>query len=235
MPSNIDSPETQSLYSKYGLAGISDSTARLSDLVANRNAELTQIAKLIAADTALTKQVLGDDAGGNDQDEIERQIFRLGVEPILIIAMTEPLVAAVRRTFSTMAGIDFEKLEIVPPEPTNERRFISNLSIKGRANGKVYLRLEESLCRQLAGSILGTEAVAANDLVDVLAELSNMIVGNFQSNLTNASLSCRISVPQVEAAAVFAPPKVMRGRHRAFRFVHGKTDLLVDLIVEFAD
>lgn len=226
------------LLSKYSMAATPENVSRLGTLVANRGADLDKIAKLIAADPGLTNEVLGGDVPASGAaDEVERQIFRLGVEPILVLAMSDPLCAAVRRTFETMAGITLKPVDVGKIGSGSEvARFTSSLSVTGRANGKVYLRLGEDLCRALAVKILGVDnaSLQEQDLVDVLAEISNMTVGSFQSNLCDAGLSCRLSVPEVLAEAKFAPPSVPRGRHRVFGFKHNEMLLLVDLLVEFA-
>lgn len=219
------------------MAATPESVSRLAGLVANRGADLDKIAKLIAADPGLTNEVLsGDVPASGAADEVERQIFRLGVEPILVLAMSDPLCAAVRRTFETMAGITLKPVDVGKGNASDIPRFTSSLTVTGRANGKVYLRLGDDLCRELAVKILGVDAgsVQNQDLVDVLAEISNMTVGSFQSNLCDAGLTCKLSVPEVQAEAKFAPPSVPRGRHRVFGFKHNEMLLLVDLLVEFA-
>jgi len=228
---------TPILASKYAMKPTPESVSRLGALVAVRGGEFDQIAKLIAADRALTVRLLGDDVPATGAaDEIERQIFRLGIEPILVLAMSEPLVNAVHRTFETMTGIALEIVEIDETTDSDELLFTSSLSISGRANGRVYLRLGEDFNRALAAKVLGIAAADANaaDLRDVLAELSNMTVGSFQSNLCDAGLTCKLSVPEVSSGAVFAPPKVPRGRHRTFGFRHDGMLLLVDILVQFA-
>ncbi len=237
MTSHAPKPANPVLLSKYAMEPTSESVSRLAALIAVRGGELDQIAKLIAADRALTERLLeGDVPATGAADEVERQIFRLGVEPILVLAMSEPLINAVRRTFDTMAGITLVPVEVGKGSESAIERFTSSLSITGRANGRVYLRLGEDFCRTLAAQVLGMEGAAATteDLRDVLAEMSNMIVGSFQSNLCDAGLTCKLSVPEVVADAVFAPPKVPRGRHRVFGFRHDGMLLLVDILVEFA-
>jgi len=237
MSPNSTTAGTEVLLSKYAMDPTPESVSRLASLIAVRGSEMKDVAKLIASDRALTLQLLDGDVPANGAaDEIERQIFRLGVEPILVLAMSEPLKSAVSRTFKRMCGIELNSVEVEKSHPADIEPFVSSLSITGRANGRVYLRLNEDLCRHIAAVVLGQDAatLSQSDLTDVLAELSNMIVGSFQSNLCDAGLSCRLSVPEVETEVTFAPPRVPRGRHRVFGFEHKGMLLRVDILVEFA-
>lgn len=237
MTPNSTNAGTQVLLSKYAMDPTPESVSRLGSLIAVRGAEMKDLAKMIAADRALTMQLLDGDVPANGAtDEIERQIFRLGVEPILVLALSEPLRNAVSRTFTRMCRIELKPVEVEKGDPEDIEPFVSSLSITGRASGRVYLRLNEDLCRHIAAIVLGQDAatLSLGDLTDVLAELSNMIVGSFQSNLCDAGLSCNLSVPEVKTEVMFAPPKVPRGRHRLFGFEHQGMLLRVDLLVEFA-
>jgi CheY-specific phosphatase CheX len=237
MTSSSSNAKPGSLLAKYSIAAASESVKRLAALIAVRGADLDKVAKVIAADPLLTAELLeGDVPASGALDEVERQIFRRGVEPILVMALSEPLTSAVFRTFDSMVGFTLQPVPVGKANPSAVERFTSSLSVTGRANGKVYLRLGEDFCRSVAAKILGLEAdeLSPTDLTDVLAELSNVIVGNFQSNLCDASLGCKLSVPEVVADAVFSPPKVPRGNHRTFGFRHDSGLLLVDILVEFA-
>jgi CheY-specific phosphatase CheX len=225
------------LLAKYDLEPAPESVKRLGTLVADRAAESRQIAQIIATDASLTQRLLdGDVPAMGLTDEIEAQIFRLGIEPVLVLAMSDPLLIAVRRTFETMMGFTLETAEVGDFDGSEAPGFISHLSFSGRANGHVYLRLEPEFGRRITSQVLGiSESVLiTRDIIDVLAELSNMIVGNFKSNLCDAGLSCRLSIPEVTVNHLFAPPKVSRGRHRVFGLRFEGMPLLVDILVEFA-
>lgn len=230
-------PVNAALLAKYAMAPLPESIVRLSALVARRDADLTEVAKLIASDAGLTERLLeGDVPASGAIEEVERQIFRLGLEPILVLAMSEPLIRAVQRTFLTMADFALQAVDVGKPGPSDVRRFTCSLEINGRATGKVYLRMDYDLGCQLAAKVLRIDPaiVSQTDIIDVLAELSNMTVGTFQSNLCDAGLPCRLSVPTVAPDAVFAPPKVPQGRHRGYGFRHDGALLLTDLLVELA-
>ena len=59
-----------------------------------------------------------------------------------------------------------------------------------------------------------------------------MIVGNFKSNLCDAGLSCKISVPEVNSTGEFDPPQTRPGRHQAYAFRNEGMPLFINIIVE---
>jgi CheY-specific phosphatase CheX len=70
------------------------------------------------------------------------------------------------------------------------------------------------------------------EISDILGEIGNTIVGNFRSNLSDAGLQCRLSVPQVTTDDQFTPPECGPGRHHTYAFQHDGQPLCVDIIVE---
>jgi CheY-specific phosphatase CheX len=224
------------LQKKYAIAPMPESVARLGRLVAKRLDDTEAIAQVINSDAALKRRLLlaanrGDPNG--DIDTVDGAIMRTGIESVLVLAMTEPLSRAVVRTFSTMLN-----MELAPADPASVSAFtgtcfVSAADFTGRATGMVHLRLRESLARAAAGLILGENPaqLPLETVCDVIGELTNMIAGNFQSNLCDASLTCRLSTPSVQSAASFILPKAAPGRRQEMVFMHEQDSLFVAVTV----
>jgi CheY-specific phosphatase CheX len=221
------------LKKKYAIAPAPESVARLATLVGKQLDNLDGIAKVINGDPALKQRLLlaanrGDPDG--PIDTVDGAIMRTGVESVLVLAMTDPLGRAVLKTFSTMLGLTLASAESAPMD---DSCFVSSVDFTGHANGTVHLCLRENLARAAAGIIMGMEAVDVPEetIGEVLGELTNMVAGNFKSNLSDAGLSCHLSTPSVQPVAAFTLPKATPGRRQELAFRHEGRSLLVTVTV----
>lgn len=220
----------------YAIAPAPESVARLGSLVAKRLDDADAIAKVINGDPALKRRLLLAANRGKpdgDIDTVDVAIMRTGIESVLVLAMTDPLSRAVVKTFSTMVNMPLVPAEPNTLAPFGEPCFVSSADFTGQANGTVHLRLRENLARACAGIIHGEDPanLPLESVCDVLGELTNMIAGNFQSNLCDASLRCRLSTPSVQPAAAFTLPKASLGHRQEMNFTHGGNVLFVTVTV----
>ena len=70
------------------------------------------------------------------------------------------------------------------------------IALSGNASGVVYTAFPEELAKLVAGQILGT-AVSDQDISDIVSELTNMIGGNFKSQLCDLGFDCTLSIPTI--------------------------------------
>ena len=72
---------------------------------------------------------------------------------------------------------------------------LGRVAFTGKATGRVCLRIPPEIARLAAANILGaTVEEMGNDteVDDVIDELTNMVVGNFKSNLCDAGPDCKL-------------------------------------------
>jgi CheY-specific phosphatase CheX len=230
-------PAASALHTKYGLQPAPQCIARLTQLVARRTSDnMELIAKVVASDPALRQRLLrAATTKKNDPvEDVSRALFRCGVEAVVALAMADPLVRAVQRTFDELLGFELEmadEFSILAEDVIGLRTIVE---FSGKASGKVYVRMRRDFGRIIAARLLVGEPqdMTDTDITDAVGELANTIVGNFKSNLCDAGLSCRLSVPRVEDCNTPPPATTAPGRHQAYGFLHQDQPMLVNIVVD---
>ena len=102
----------EDLAKKYGLESIPESVKRLGQLVAKPEATTEEVAKLIGQDKDLIARLLriANPRAESEDDygctTVEEALQRTGMGSVLLVAMHDPLLRAVQKTFRTMLGVD---------------------------------------------------------------------------------------------------------------------------------
>lgn len=229
--------ELENLLKKYAVEPSPQSVARLGQLVMKRDADIEEIVKVISSDIGLKVRLLraANPTDGNLKIEsVHEAVVRAGVGCVLVLAMSEPLIKALIKTFITMAATKLDPVNHASIGPLVNPHFLGSAKFWGKASGVVYIRLEDPLARRLAAHILGTTAPEELDagVQDVLGELVNMVVGSFKSNLCDAGLSCKLSLPTVSLVSDFHLPPVAGGRHQMFAFRATHDPVLLNIVVD---
>jgi chemotaxis protein CheX len=72
------------------------------------------------------------------------------------------------------------------------------VGLAGSLCGVLSIRLKEQTAESVAGRMLGSVgAVSPSEVPDAIAEICNMVAGNFKSKITRLADSCMLSVPTV--------------------------------------
>ena len=220
----------------FGLDEVPESVKRLTQMIAGRGASIDDFAKFIATDEGLKKRLLKF-ANPRAVDEfdynittVEGALQRTGMSVALVLAMGDPLIKAVLRTFHTMLNID---LEILPTSaPFQEGHIVGEVAFSGKATGSVQIRLTKSSIPLIGERLLG---LAPEDLADpavagdVIGELCNMVAGNFKSNLCDAGLTCVLQPPKITITEDFKLKTVDGGTSERHPFRSKEICLFVDL------
>jgi chemotaxis protein CheX len=82
------------------------------------------------------------------------------------------------------------------PQPSKLKGVTGAIGLSGKLNGIVYTAYSEGLSKHVAEKILG-DAAGEQDVLDVVAELTNMITGNLKSTLCDIGYNCTLSIPSV--------------------------------------
>ena len=126
--------------------------------------------------------------------------MRNGLGCALVIAMGAPLAHALAKTFQTMLNLQLESVDPGAVPGLEGTHLVGAIGFSGRASGVVRLRLSQDSAREIAAHILGVEPAAVTDaaeIADAVGELTNIMTGNFKSNLSDAGLNCRLRPPVV--------------------------------------
>lgn len=188
------------LLTKFKLAPLPENVLRLGKMVQGFNKHSALIAEIILSDENLSKRVLqiaNRGAEGGTKDEVESAVLRLGVDLINMLVMTELIVHALNKTFTTML-----RTALVPRGEISVigTRLWGVIHFTGSANGRVVIGIPVSAAAWIVSQFLG-EAAPKDPMEiaqDVVGEMLNIVGGNFKSNLCDAGVDCSLSVPSVE-------------------------------------
>jgi CheY-specific phosphatase CheX len=232
--------ETETIARRFGLEPIPESVRRLSRLVAGQNADLEAIAQFVWQDPALTARLLrltqpaSQSEKPPDESAVEMALMRSGLGVVFLLAMGDLLMRALVKTFHVMLDI---RLDLANPRevaPIHDEHMLCEVNFRGKAAGKIQLRLAEETGRVLAGRMLGVPAdsfSSTGEKDDAVAELANMVAGNFLSNLADAGLPCHLTAPIVYRATEFALRSVPGGVCERMVFRSPEAKLFLDISV----
>jgi chemotaxis protein CheX len=194
--------KAEDIAKRWGLEAIPENIRRLTQLVSRQDATTEELAKVIAQDKELTARLLraANPRATNEEDyavtSAEEALMRTGMGCALLLAMGDPLMRAVLKTFQTMLLI---RLETVGPKvlnPLQGEHVLGEVGFSGKATGVVHLRLTPQSAALIASRMLGVNASSldsASELDDVIGELTNIVVGNFKSNLRTPDLPLELN------------------------------------------
>ena len=104
---------------------------------------------------------------------------------------------AVKEVFQIMLQKDLTSL----PEPENGAVSADTTAMVGLAGalcGVLSIRCSSATAERVAGAMLGTpKAVSPREVADALAEICNMVAGNFKAKISLLADRCMLSVPTV--------------------------------------
>jgi chemotaxis protein CheX len=220
------------LHAKYKLAKPPENVLRLGKLVQGAfDSNVQEIATIIKADPALSARVIRVATRGSKSDiEVEAAVSRIGVHQVTLVVMTELLLHAVTKTFSTMLNVALAPRDALS---SSGDEVVGCIHFKGKANGRVFLRIPCHSAEWLVPRFLGKDLPMepAELLPDVVGEILNIIGGNFKSNLVDAGLACSLSVPQVDTRPGFSADTGSDEFHLALPLSAEGFGLFLDLVI----
>lgn len=232
--------QAETIARQFGLESIPESVQRLNQLIAKREANIEDFAKLVTQDKELAARVL---RAANPRAEteadyaittVEEALQRTGMSSALLLAMSSPLLLAVTKTFLTMLNTNLEAVAPALILSLNGQHVLGEVTFAGKATGLIHLHLPTSAIPLLGERLLGLSAedVADPDVAnDVIGELCNMITGSFKSNLCDAGLKCKLTPPRISSTSDFKLRVVEGGTSQRYGFRAGEFELLADLSV----
>jgi CheY-specific phosphatase CheX len=234
------STQAEAITKQFGLESIPDSVKRLTQMISKRDGNIEDFAKLISLDSELTTRLLraANPRAKTVEDyvatTVEEALQRTGMSSALLLAMSDPLIRAILKTFKTMLTIELT----VPPYRTltalTTEHVLGEVTFAGKATGLVHLRLPNTLLPLIGERLLGLSADDLKDVSvadDVVGELCNMIVGNFKSNLCDAGLDCKLTPPKIRRTEEFNLRVVDGGLSERHGFKSNECEFFADLSV----
>jgi CheY-specific phosphatase CheX len=113
--------------------------------------------------------------------------------------------------------MEAKNIDGLEPEPGDPSMVVGSVGFAGKASGVVFIGVPESLAIDAASAMVGLSASELDhDMVnDVIAELSNMIVGFVKSQLCDSGHTCVLTVPSVMRGDHMKVQKVSLSQNRS--------------------
>jgi len=233
-----DISQYKELARRYGLGSTPESVSRLTALVARQDADVDEIVRVVEKDPGLSARLLRvANPHADNEDEytvgtVEAALLRNGIGCALLLAMGTPLSLALIKTFQTMLSMKLEAVDTHQLDSLTGPHMRGSIGFVGKVAGHVYLRMSLQSAKTVAAGILGItpEEVGGTDEVsDVIGELSNIMTGNFKSNLCDAGLDCKLQPPKVGLSENYSTPIEPGGGIERLAFRAGEIHVFVEV------
>ena len=120
--------------------------------------------------------------------------------------ITSSVSATVKEVFDTMLSMDVDIYLENPPELPDGLQFVGSVGFAGDVTGSINLQMNDTFAHLLTANMLGMEVdeiESAEEVEDVIGELSNMIGGDLKSRFCDLDLPCELSVPSITVGRDF--------------------------------
>jgi CheY-like chemotaxis protein/CheY-specific phosphatase CheX len=220
----------------YGLS-IPENVSRLAKLVAHQDVDLDEITNVISLDRELTQRLLRAAnskllRGDPEITSIGEVVVRQGIGCVFLLAMGDLAKRALLKTFQTMLGITLEAVKPAQAKFAVNLHVLSEVEFTGKTMGKIYLRLDEQSTGIIVSRLLSLESSAPatpQQIANAIRELTNIVGGNFLSNLSDAGLSSRLSSPKITHTADFRAANVWGGLSESQAFRSSEISVFLDI------
>ena len=140
--------------------------------------------------------------------------------------------ASVVETFATMLTLAIQPVDAEPPPGSGVSRMVGTLNFAGNVSGIFNVQTTIDFGRLMAAGLLGMEPEEvdpANDIRDLLAEVTNIVGGNLKSALNDAGHACILSTPSITYGTDFSIKSLSMDRFERFAFQHADHALIVEV------
>jgi len=139
--------------------------------------------------------------------------------------------------FDTMLSMEITAVEEAPEAlDDNQITLVGFVSLAGKVNGSVNIRVSQVMAREMAAGMLGMEIEeieSDEEVKDVLREVCNIVAGGLKSNFCDAGLACQISTPSITTGNNFQIQTLHMERYDKFVFVYGAETICVEVALKF--
>lgn len=152
----------------------------------------------------------------------------------MIDQLEDLVMQAVVRAFDTMLNLKVDKAPA--SEGFNGGAHIAgSVGFIGRLSGVVYLYSSVTLARQITAQLLGlgVEDIDGDEMVnDAMGELTNMVVGQIKSQLSDRGMPCVLTIPSIVRGSNFVIESISSTSRRISRFRCGEHEILVETLIK---
>ncbi|MBX3743686.1 MAG: chemotaxis protein CheX [Verrucomicrobiae bacterium] len=153
----------------------------------------------------------------------------------MIDQLEELVTQAVARAFETMLSLKVTPEEAGVPTWNGEPHVAGSVGFIGRLSGVVYIYASAPLAREITGRMLGlaTEEIEGDEMVnDAVGELTNMVVGQIKSQLSDRGMPCVLTIPSIVRGSHFVIESVSSTTRRVNTFRCGDRQFVVETLIK---
>lgn len=101
--------------------------------------------------------------------------------------------------FSEMIGLEAEIVDPQQSEILDGPQIVSQIILSGVCRGDILVTSDIALATKIAAMAMACEPedLSVNDIMDVIGEMNNMVVGNLRSVMSNIGIDCKLCTPSV--------------------------------------
>jgi len=237
-PATAGNSKNSEIVKDYGLS-VPESVTRLARLVTSQEVDLAEIVRVINQDEALTTRLLNTNPPPNTDDSeiytVEEALIRNGIGCVFLLTMGDLVKRALVKTFQDMVGINLvagKPGKIPFPYGTH---VMSEVEFSGRMLGKINLHFDRRSAINITCRILGVKTLKSGSdqqTNDVFREMTNIVVGNFLSNLADAGLHSRFSSPNITHSTAVRVSPVSGGITERFAYTSVEASVFLDISID---
>ncbi|MCC6233737.1 MAG: chemotaxis protein CheX [Verrucomicrobiales bacterium] len=153
----------------------------------------------------------------------------------MIDQLDELVTQAVARAFDTMLNV---KVAAETSDATlwnGEPHVAGSVGFIGKLTGVVYIYSSATFAREITGQLLGLkiEEIEGEEMVnDAIGELTNMVVGQIKSQLSDRGMPCVLTIPSIVRGSQFVVESMSSTTRRFNTFKCGNHRLGVETLIK---
>lgn len=239
-PAPSGNPKAAATAKEYGLS-VPENVTRIAELVSHQEVDLDEIASIVDHDQAMATRLLRManaklEEGDEEITSVGEALSRNGISSVFLLAMGDLVMRALLKTCQDMLEIKLANVELKKAEFPFGMHILSEMEFCGQTKGKIFFHVDQKSARWLVSlMLLGTVApeAATGEQIDlILTELTNIVVGNFLSNLSDAGLRSQISAPKIGRSTDARLNVVQGGVAERLAFRSPELTVLVDISID---
>jgi chemotaxis protein CheX len=142
--------------------------------------------------------------------------------------------SAITGVFATMLKIPIQKEPPGSAILNGEPHVAGSVGFIGELSGVVYVYSTVNFARKMTRAMVGSkEADTGDEMVnDAIGEISNMIVGNIKSRLTDRGLGCILTIPSIVRGSHFTIQPTSSTERRVCSFQCDGSQVVVEILLK---
>lgn len=172
-----------------------------------------------------------EDSGSTDAVDTDRS-GTATTDRVSKVDLKRAVVEAVSEVFDSTLEMKVVPIDQMPPAFSEQRRTVGSLALAGQVDGLLMVHVNDDLGRQMTAAMLGSavdEIETAEEVYDVIREVSNMIGSRLKSRFADAGLACLLSTPTITNGRDFSVSPTRAITPLRLLFAHEESVIIVDV------